>query len=48
MVDVKEKTPGRWDGCGEGDGERPLLHKTGPRLTWVTSLVQTSATTIFT
>ena len=27
MVEVKEKTPGLWEPCGEGDGERPLLHK---------------------
>lgn len=27
MVEVKEKTPGLWEVCGEGDGERPLLQK---------------------
>lgn len=27
IVEVKEKTPGFWEVCGEGDGERPLLQK---------------------
>lgn len=32
MVEVKEKIADRWEDRGEGDGERPLLHETLPRL----------------
>lgn len=28
MVAVKENIADRWDGCGEGEGERPLLQET--------------------